>query len=570
MTVFGYTDNQAIRTARFPSNFELSQARADAVADRPARPPAGPGPRSPPRASGETNPDCPPTPRRKDGSRTAGPRSCSPAPRTRCEPHPLPRLIRSRWFRTGFAVIVSSWLLVWFLGPAARPGGNAPARDRDRPHGSPSPRCSCSGSSRTSLHDAGRQPAATRRSRPASPKPRRKPEGGRGAHARKPSAPPPRRSHSCARPAWPRRWQALRKSKLGGSRKHLAVDALVYDHRAPRRRQDDRAAELRPAFPARFGQARQPMAGVGGTRNCEWMFTDEAVLIDTAGRYTTQDSAEAGRQRRVARLPRLAQEAPPAPAAQRRPRRHQPQRPVRSRPRPSGRAHCPRYPPAACGSCTTGWACACPSTCCSPRPTCCPGFSEFFDNMGKEERDQVWGMTFPLDDEAGDVGATGEAGAVAGSSRRSSTCCSQRLNDRACWSACARSPTSAAAGLIYGFPQQVASLRDARGRRSSTEAFQPSRLEARPLLRGVYITSGTQDGTPIDRLLRRHERPSSACRARLPPRHSGPGRSYFLSAPAARGHIRRGRRWPGWTRRWSAGTKWVSAGAPTPPARLYC
>ena len=29
--VNGYTDNQAIRTARFPSNFELSQARADAV-----------------------------------------------------------------------------------------------------------------------------------------------------------------------------------------------------------------------------------------------------------------------------------------------------------------------------------------------------------------------------------------------------------------------------------------------------------------------------------------------------------------------------------------------------------
>lgn len=32
VTVYGYTDNQAIRTARFPSNFELSQARADTVA----------------------------------------------------------------------------------------------------------------------------------------------------------------------------------------------------------------------------------------------------------------------------------------------------------------------------------------------------------------------------------------------------------------------------------------------------------------------------------------------------------------------------------------------------------
>ena len=32
------------------------------------------------------------------------------------------------------------------------------------------------------------------------------------------------------------------------------------------------------------------MRGVGGTRNCDWWFTDQAVLIDTAGRFTTQDS----------------------------------------------------------------------------------------------------------------------------------------------------------------------------------------------------------------------------------------------------------------------------------------
>ncbi|HEX6003108.1 MAG TPA: type VI secretion system membrane subunit TssM, partial [Burkholderiales bacterium] len=37
-----------------------------------------------------------------------------------------------------------------------------------------------------------------------------------------------------------------------------------------------------------FGKAA--IRGVGGTRNCDWWFTNEAVLIDTAGRYTTQDS----------------------------------------------------------------------------------------------------------------------------------------------------------------------------------------------------------------------------------------------------------------------------------------
>ncbi len=39
------------------------------------------------------------------------------------------------------------------------------------------------------------------------------------------------------------------------------------------------------------GQAQgEAVSGVGGTRNCDWWFTEQAILIDTAGRYTTQDS----------------------------------------------------------------------------------------------------------------------------------------------------------------------------------------------------------------------------------------------------------------------------------------
>ena len=36
--------------------------------------------------------------------------------------------------------------------------------------------------------------------------------------------------------------------------------------------------------------AKSSVQGVGGTRNCEWWFTQDAVLVDTAGRYATQDS----------------------------------------------------------------------------------------------------------------------------------------------------------------------------------------------------------------------------------------------------------------------------------------
>ena len=47
-------------------------------------------------------------------------------------------------------------------------------------------------------------------------------------------------------------------------------------------------AGLKFPLAAELGQGA--VAGVGGTRLCDWWFTEQAVLIDTAGRYTTQDS----------------------------------------------------------------------------------------------------------------------------------------------------------------------------------------------------------------------------------------------------------------------------------------
>jgi len=43
-------------------------------------------------------------------------------------------------------------------------------------------------------------------------------------------------------------------------------------------------------FPIEQRSGKAALRGVGGTRNCDWWFTDQAVLLDTAGRYTTQDS----------------------------------------------------------------------------------------------------------------------------------------------------------------------------------------------------------------------------------------------------------------------------------------
>jgi type VI secretion system protein ImpL len=43
-------------------------------------------------------------------------------------------------------------------------------------------------------------------------------------------------------------------------------------------------------FPLREKLGAEAIGGVGGTRHCDWWFTDDAVLVDTAGRFTTQDS----------------------------------------------------------------------------------------------------------------------------------------------------------------------------------------------------------------------------------------------------------------------------------------
>ena len=44
------------------------------------------------------------------------------------------------------------------------------------------------------------------------------------------------------------------------------------------------------SFPLSDVLGHRPIQGIAGTRTCDWWFTSEAVLVDTAGRYTTQDS----------------------------------------------------------------------------------------------------------------------------------------------------------------------------------------------------------------------------------------------------------------------------------------
>src|SRR6185312_3065170 len=79
---------------------------------------------------------------------------------------------------------------------------------------------------------------------------------------------------------------------------------------------------------------------------------------------------------------------------------------------------------------------------------------------------------------------------------------------------------------ILGFPQQVATLKPLLGDLLRS-AFTGSGFDSRILLRGVYFTSGTQEGTPIDRMLGAIARSFGVTSAVAPP-PAGRGKAYFI------------------------------------------
>ena len=145
------------------------------------------------------------------------------------------------------------------------------------------------------------------------------------------------------------------------------------------------------------------------------------------------------------------------------------------------------------------------------------GFSEFFDDLDRERRAQAWGATFSLaDSEAGPAERFAEEFKAL----------VERLNERLIDRLQAeRSPDRRA--LIAGFPSQLASLRDALAE-FVNEAFAGSRLDPAPMLRGFYLTSGVQEGTPIDRLNGYLARAFGIDQRQVPSLRPEQGRSYFL------------------------------------------
>jgi type VI secretion system protein ImpL len=269
-------------------------------------------------------------------------------------------------------------------------------------------------------------------------------------------------------------------------------------------------------FPLAAEMGQDAVAGVGGTRLCDWWFTDEAVLIDTSGRYTTQDSDaavdRAGWEAFLDLLKRTRVRQPlngvlvaiglsdiaRAPEAE----RIGHARAIRQRVKELESKLGVRMPVYLLFT----------------KADLIAGFTEFFSGLDRDKRAQVWGTTFPLD--------SGDAGPVAlfeaefsGLVGRLDEQLLARIQDE-------RGADQRA--MIAGFPAQIASLEQPLTA-FIREAFGGSRLERAPMLRGAYFASGTQEGTPIDRLTGSLSRAFGLDQRRLPSLRPEQGRSYFLA-----------------------------------------
>jgi type VI secretion system protein ImpL len=266
------------------------------------------------------------------------------------------------------------------------------------------------------------------------------------------------------------------------------------------------------------GKTGASVSGVGGTRNCDWWFTRDAVLIDTAGRYSTQDSdaaADAG-----------AWDAFLALLKKTRPRQ-----PINGvmltvnafdlvQQSAADRAELARSLRDRLHELQTKLGVRAPVYVLVTKMDLVAGFNETFGDLPKDAREQVWGFTLDhRDGEDPAVEPEFDQG-FGGLEQRLGEGLTERLQVE-------RDPARRAA--IFGFPQEFAAVRKPLRDFVAAVFTAGGTVQRTPPMRGVYFTSGTQEGTPIDRVMGSLGRAFGLERPALSARGAGPGKSFFLA-----------------------------------------
>ncbi|EMK6926199.1 type VI secretion system membrane subunit TssM [Vibrio alginolyticus] len=231
------------------------------------------------------------------------------------------------------------------------------------------------------------------------------------------------------------------------------------------------------------------IAGVGGTRHCDWWFANKAVLIDTAGRYTTQDSQEKVDSKAwhgfLGLLKKYRTQRPINGAivtislasvmSQTRTERSLHARAIKSRLQELKNQLGMQFPIYVLLT----------------KMDLVAGFNEFFADLSKEERDDLFGFMFPreVDDERGVISLFNKEfhGML------------ERLDARMLRILETEDDLDKRA-LIFEFPKQLRVLQ-ANLDEFLAEIFAQNSFEEPALIRGVFMLSSVQEGLPVDKLM---------------------------------------------------------------------
>jgi type VI secretion system protein ImpL len=225
--------------------------------------------------------------------------------------------------------------------------------------------------------------------------------------------------------------------------------------------------------------------GVGGTRNCDWWFTNEAILLDTAGRYTTEDD---DRDEWLAFLEQLKKYRSEMPingvivAVSANDLVDQTDEQIQE----TGKKVRARI-----DEMQDLLQITLPVYMVFTKMDLVAGFVEFFGDLKKSERAQPWGATFPLSSDKGDPKklflAEFEEMAERVYLRSVKRVAAERNKD--------------AKEKIFFFPREFGEIKRNLGELMGA-AFAPGAgKQPTPILRGFYFSSGTQEGRPMDRVL---------------------------------------------------------------------
>ena len=239
------------------------------------------------------------------------------------------------------------------------------------------------------------------------------------------------------------------------------------------------------AFPFTDPRSGGGVRGVGGTRNCDWWFTNDAILLDTAGRYATEaDDYDEW----TSFLDTL--------------KKYRPRKPINgvlvaisvtdlmdaNEDKIDSIAKRLR---ARIDEVTTRLHMLVPVYVMFTKVDLVAGFVEMWGDLRKSERGQIWGVTFPL------AGAERREPGMAFDPEMDQLI--ERTHARAL-KRVGREREVQWRPRIVQFPLEFAALK------MNLVTFlgsllHPNNFRETPVLRGVYFTSGTQEGTPIDRVI---------------------------------------------------------------------